>query len=288
MRRNLLALALLLIGASVCLSAAQPLKRSIIKADKVTSKILGQDVPYNVYLPSGYDESKSYPIIYLLHGLSDTYTCWDKKGRLKDVADELIGCGELRPVVIITPNAGDPDTRNIPKGYFNMPGHNYEDFFFQEFLPYVEEKYNIVGDKEHRAIMGLSMGGGGSTVYSQRHPDMFSSCYSMSGWLDEPEPGEDEPRDMLYQERLSVHEHSAIAYLENADDATLEQLRSVKWFFDCGDDDFILDLTIDMYRQMRDHGVKSELRIRDGWHCWEYWHLALRLALPFASRNFGE
>ncbi|MBQ4299054.1 MAG: esterase family protein, partial [Bacteroidales bacterium] len=106
MRRNLLALAL--IGASVCLStAAQPLKRSIIKADKVTSKILGQDVPYNVYLPSGYDESKSYPIIYLLHGLSDTYVCWDKKGRLKDVADELIGCGELRPVVIITPNAGD-------------------------------------------------------------------------------------------------------------------------------------------------------------------------------------
>ena len=293
MRRNLLALALLLIGASVCLStAAQPLKRSIIKADKVTSKILGQDVPYNVYLPSGYDEPKSYPIIYLLHGLSDTYTCWDKKGRLKDVADELIGCGELRPVVIITPNAGDPDTRNIPNGYFNMPGHNYEDFFFQEFLPTVEERYHIISDKGHRAIMGLSMGGGGSTVYCQHHPELFSSCYSMSGWLDNKKQEKDiitsKNKDWLYLTGESVAENSAIDFVAKADEATLEKLRTVKWFFDCGDDDFILDLTIDMYRQMRDHGVKSELRIRDGWHFWEYWHNALRLSLPFASRNFDQ
>ena len=95
-------------------------------------------------------------------------------------------------------------------------------------------------------------------------------------------------KDWLYLTGESVAENSAIDFVAKADEATLEKLRTVKWFFDCGDDDFILDLTIDMYRQMRDHGVKSELRIRDGWHFWEYWHNALRLSLPFASRNFDQ
>ena len=273
-------------------ASAQPLKKSVIKADKVSSRILSQDVNYNVYLPAGYDESKTYPIIYLLHGLSDTYTCWAQKARLKDVADELIGSGELCPVVIITPNAGDPDTHNVPNGYFNMPGHNYEDFFFQEFLPTVEQRYHIISDKGHRAIMGLSMGGGGSTVYCQHHPEMFSSCYSMSGWLDNKNNDRDiissEKKDCLYYTCKAVHENSAIEFVAKADEATLERLRTVKWFIDCGDDDFILDLTLDMYRQMRERKVKSELRIRDGWHFWEYWHTALRYSLPFASRNFDR
>ena len=288
----LLAIAAGLAAAVSCTSAQaqKPVPWSVINTDSYKSSILKETVKFNIYLPAGFDPSSAekYPVIYLLHGLTDTYDAWATKGHMKNVVDELMASGECRRAIIVMPNAGHPDCRKVLNGYFNQPGRAYEDFFFQEFLPFVEEKYNIAGDKAHRAIMGLSMGGGGSTVYSQRHPDMFSSCYSMSGWLDEPEPGEDEPRDMLYQERLSVHEHSAIAYLENADDATLEQLRSVKWFFDCGDDDFLLDVNLKMHQLMRDKGVKSELRVRDGWHCWEYWHLALRLALPFASRNFGE
>ena len=74
--------------------------------------------------------------------------------------------------------------------------------------------------------------------------------------------------------------------MANADDATLDRLRTVKWFIDCGDDDFILDLSLQMYQTMRRKRVPCELRVRDGVHNWEYWHLALRLSLPFASRNF--
>jgi len=288
----LLAIAAGIAAAVSCTSAQaqKPVPWSVINTESLKSAILNETVKYNVYLPSGFDPSSSetYPVIYLLHGLTDTYDAWATKGHMKEVVDELIASGECRRVVIIMPNAGHPDCRKVLNGYFNMPGRAYEDFFFQEFLPYVEEKYNIAGDKEHRAIMGLSMGGGGSTVYSQRHPDMFSSCYSMSGWLDEPVPDESEPHDMLYKERLSVHGHSAIAFLENADDATLEQLRSVKWFFDCGDDDFLLDVNMRMHMLMREKGVKSEFRVRDGWHCWEYWHQALRLSLPFASRSFAK
>ena len=263
-----------------------------VVTDSLESKVLGTSVKYNVYLPSGFDKSdKQYPVIYMLHGLSDTYTAWAERGGMQTVADELIGTGELREVVIIMPNAGGPDIHNTWNGYFNMPGWNYEDFFFKEFLPQVERKYRIISDKGHRAVMGLSMGGGGSTVYCQRHPDMFSSCYAMSAWLENKQGqvgGKDLKKDKLYYVSNAVNEHSALDFIDNADDATLKALRTVKWFFDCGDDDFLVRLSFDLHMKMKEKGVKSELRVRNGVHNWEYWHTALRTALPYASRNFDK
>ena len=275
--------------AFVLLSLALiPARAGKIVTDTLRSDILGADVVYNVYLPDGFSESSDkYPAVYLLHGLYGTYSDWQNTGRMKEVADEFIRSGEIRKMIIVMPNAGHPDVHNEWNGYFNMPGWNYEDFFFQEFIPAVEKEYRAVGDKGHRAIMGLSMGGGGSTVYAQRHPDMFSSCYAMSAWLDQV-MDENDPKDKLYYTRKSVREHSALDFVAGADEATIGKLRSIKWFFDCGDDDFLLDLSVALYQKMRAAKIKSELRVRDGVHNWEYWHLALRTALPFASRNFEQ
>ena len=261
-----------------------------IVTESIHSNKLGVDQNYNVYLPEGYNVSKHYPVIYLLHGLSDDYTAWDKLGRIKDVADELIRSGEVLPVVIVMPNAGNADIYNYQNGYFNMPGWPYEDFFFREFLPEVEKKFNCGGKKETRAIMGLSMGGGGSVVYCQRHPDMFSSCYAMSPWLDnknmEVSTGEQKETKFTITQK-AVSKHSAIDFLDKAGKSTLNRLRTVKWFVDCGDDDFIFNLSTAFYAKMREKEVKAEFRVRDGVHNWEYWHISLRTALPFASRNFS-
>ena len=93
-----------------------------IVTDTVRSKVLGADVPCNVYLPDGFDKntSRQYPVIYLLHGFSDDYRAWRDKGQMQTVVDELIGTGECVPVVIIMPNAGGPDTRNTWNGYSRM------------------------------------------------------------------------------------------------------------------------------------------------------------------------
>lgn len=285
-KRIIIAVSVLLAFASA--AQGQALRESQISTYSVQSAILGEEVPYNVYLPKGFDASgtQQYPVIYLLHGLYGTHVDWATQGHMKEVVDELIASGECRPVVIVMPKAGDPDINNNWNGYFNMPGHNYEDFFFGEFVPAVESRWKVRSDKGHRAIMGLSMGGGGSTVYAQRHPEMFSSCYSMSGWLDNSEPDADAPKNKFYYTSKAVHDFSAVDFVMKADEAALARLRTVKWFFDCGDDDFILDLTLRMYQAMRLRGVPAELRVRDGWHSWEYWHTALRLSLPFASRNF--
>ncbi len=264
-------------------------KAGKVVTDSLYSSVLDSQVKFNVYLPDSFGHTdRLYPVVYLLHGLSDDYTAWVTKGNMQTVIDELIGTGEAKEMVIVMPNAGGPDTHNTWNGYFNMPGWRYEDFFFGEFVPAVEKKYRIVSDKGHRAVMGLSMGGGGSTVYAQRHPDIFSSCYAMSAWLDNRmrEVGADTKKDCLYYVCQAVNDHSALEFVDKADEATLEALRSVKWFFDCGDDDFLLDINVALYQKMRDRRVKSELRVRNGIHNWEYWHLALRLALPFASRNF--
>lgn len=282
MKKNLLAALLLLV---LCL----PVAAGRIVTDTVSSRILSADVPLNVYLPDGFDKSgRQYPVVYLLHGLSDDYRAWREKGQMQMVVDELIASGECVPVIVIMPNAGGPDTHNTWNGYFNMPGWAYEDFFFQEFLPTVEQKYRIVGNKENRAIMGLSMGGGGSTVYCQRHPDMFSSCYAMSPWLNhgESDVKAGEEKDKRYYVCEAVRQHSALRFVEEADEETKQKLRTVKWFFDCGDDDFLFDQSVRIHQLMRSAHIHGELRIRNGVHNWEYWHQSLRMALPFASRNF--
>ena len=278
--------------AAVLLAAALPARAGKIVTDSLYSKVLGRQMKYNVYLPDGFEKGKTrYPVVYLLHGLSDDYTAWRDKGQMQIVTDELMRSGEVRPMVIVMPGAGCADVHNSFNGYFNQPGWSYEDYFFKELLPAAEKKYRCGGAKGKRAVMGLSMGGGGSTVYCQRHPDMFSSCYAMSPWLDEKSAevqGDSKAKDNLELTCRSVREHSAIDFVANANEATLKKLRTVAWFIDCGDDDFLLHLTFDFYQRMRAAGVPAELRVRDGVHNWEYWHLALRLSLPFASRNFDK
>ena len=103
--------------------------------DSLQSQVLGAVRHYNVYLPNGYEKEtdRQYPVLYLLHGLSDTHTGWEKNGRMKIVIDELIGSGECVPMIVIMPEAGGQPTSTVWNGYFNMEGWPYERFFFEEF-----------------------------------------------------------------------------------------------------------------------------------------------------------
>ena len=271
------------------LAAISGAAQSKVITDSLQSQVLQCHQKYNVYLPDGYDPALVYPVVYLLHGLYGCYSDWVERADIKAVADLLTASGEICEMVIIMPNAGDSDVHHYQNGYFNVQGWSYEDFFFQEFMPEVERKYNCGGKKELRSIMGLSMGGGGSVVYCQRHPELFSSCYAMSPWLDNKHRdarGTDIPGSKLTITDNSVHKYSALDFMDRADDATVDRLKTVKWFLDCGDDDSLMPQSVNLHLIMRAAGIPCELRVRDGAHTWEYWHTALYTALPFASRSF--
>ena len=285
-------LSVILLALTLALTIRQNAFAGRVITETISSKILGTDVPCNVYVPDGWDDdTKQYPVVYLLHGLSDTYEGWASHGRASLIADRLIDAGDIVEMVIIMPNAGHSNPREVLNGYFNTPGRNYEDFFFQELMPQLEAKYRCIGDKKHRAIMGLSMGGGGSTVYCQHHPEMFSSCYAMSPWLDEKSGevgGWDGPDDQLKVVCQSVRQNSALDFVDNASEETVAALKTVRWTFDIGDDDWLLPLSTDMHQKMNARGIRNELRVRDGNHNWEYWPMILPYALQFASVGFAN
>ncbi len=277
---------------TLSLSAQPGMAHSKTETKTIHSEVLNADIPYNIYLPANYDTdtNKKYPILYLFHGITGTNQDWFDRGHLKDVMDQLAAAGETCEMIIISPKAGGrlPEEWN---GYFNMPGWHFETFFFTELLPHIENTYRVIGNKPNRAIAGLSMGGGGATSYAQRYPDYFSSVYAMSALMSLPNRGgssSPDPNDKRSLLNASVIENSCVDYVKNADETRKNQLRSIAWYVDCGDDDFLIDRNIEFYQAMRIAQIPLQFRVRDGGHTWEYWHSALYTCLPFVSRNFEK
>ena len=256
------------------------------------SKILKGERKFAVYLPPDYNSSsRSYPVLYLLHGYTDDHTGWIQFGEVLHIADRAILSGESTAMIIIMPDA---DTGGA--GYTNaLSGKwNYEDFFFEEFMPHIEERFRIKKDKRFRAIAGLSMGGGGSFIYALRRPDLFSSAAPLSASLG-PQSLE-EMKDFAYLGYTSSNHNQKdfVRYsnrnnpLQLIENLETKDLNSVRWYIDCGDDDFLYKSNSLMHIKMREKNVKHEFRIRDGGHSWSYWRASLPKVLEFISDHFHQ
>ena len=285
--KRIFSLLLFLTCAGIAAVHSQPKSGRIVE-DSIYSDVLQDYRRYSVYLPAGYDRStRDYPVLYLLHGLSDTHTMWPRRAHLREVMDLLVAGGTVCDMIIISPEAGG-NIETAWNGYFDMPGWKYESFFFEEFVPYIEKLYRAGGSKGKRAVAGLSMGGGGATSYGQRHSNMFCGVYAMSALMSIPayDMSNVSLTDKMGILTRSVIEHSCTRYVEEADNLRKDSLRTVAWFVDCGDDDFLFDRNIEFFQAMRKAGIHCELRVRDGGHDYEYWHSALYTCLPFVSRLF--
>lgn len=255
------------------------------------SDILNSERKFALYLPPDYETSqRSYPVLYLLHGGGDDQTGWVQFGEVLQITDQAIKEGKATPMIIVMPDA---DTGQ--RGYFNsMQGNwRYEDFFFEELMPYVESNYRIKSDKRYRAVAGLSMGGGGTFMYALHHPELFSSACPLSASTG-PLTLEDVDR---YAERMGAtnaskaqkqqyyETHSALSLVESM---PAEDIKSVRWYIDCGDDDFLFEGNSLIHIAMRKKEIPHEFRIRDGGHNWTYWRTALPEVLSFVSDSFHQ
>ena len=254
------------------------------------SEILGGERKYAIYLPSDYDHSnREYPVLYLLHGAGDDHTGWVQFGEVKSIADKTKKEGLSTSMIIVM-----PDAQTGKRGYFNDIDNNwnYEDFFFQEFIPFIEKKYRIKSEKRYRAIAGLSMGGGGTFIYALRHPDMFSSACPLSGYMGKLsynefyESNEEKLKKYRREKVFNYYSnHNALSIIQNQTD---ENLKSVRWYIDCGDNDFLYEGNSLVHIALKKRGVPHEYRVRDGAHNWTYWRSALPEVLSFVSDRFHQ
>lgn len=238
---------------------------------------------YSVYLPGGYDEDtlRTYPVLYLMHGGGESHTVWQQRGNLCHLADSLIGNGTIGEMVIVCPEA---NKNNMI--YFNAPHWKFEDYFFNELVPYVEMTYRVRADKGGRAIAGFSMGGGAATVYGVHHPEMFSMVYDISGYL-RRQPLEwlkNDPSGEWRQQ--NVEDNNPIIRVSNGSEADVKAWKLVDWIVSVGDQDFTLESNMDMVKALRAKGIPYSMNVSSGSHDWRFVSKALADALQRADRNF--
>lgn len=255
------------------------------------SKILKMDRKFAVYLPPDYETSqRSYPVLYLLHGYGDDQTGWVQFGEVQFIADKAINEGKATPMVIIMPdaNAGKVGYVNDFKGEWR-----YEDFFFKELMPFVEKTFRIKGEKDYRAIAGLSMGGEGTFIYALHHPELFSSACPLSAATG-PANVDEMEKYILWQAVKGISGSDREQYYNNYSVLNLinniseKDKKAVRWYIDCGDDDFLFEGNSLVHIAMRKKEIPHEFRIRDGGHTWSYWRSALPNVLEFISMSFHQ
>ncbi len=259
----------------------------------MTSEILGAERNFAVYLPPDYDTStRSYPVLYLLHGGGDDHTGWVQFGEVLHITDRAIMNGTATPMIIVM-----PDANTGSRGYFNHVSKDwrYEDFFFDELMPHVEQKFRIKGEKRYRAISGLSMGGGGTFMYALHRPDLFSSAAPLSAatgtrtveaFRERMERrGVDISDATDEQIETYIDRHNALSLIEQV---PADDIKSVRWYIDCGDDDFLYEGNSLVHIALRTRDIPHEFRIRDGGHTWTYWRESLPDVLSFVSQGFRQ
>jgi S-formylglutathione hydrolase FrmB len=271
-------------------------KGKVIEQNTIKSSILGKEVRYTVYLPADYDFSqRSYPIVYLLHGFSDDNTGWLQFGEINRYADKAIEDGTIPPMIIVTPNADSSWYINSMDGK-----EKYEDFFVKEFIPTVEKSFRVKSQRRFRGIAGLSMGGYGALIYALKYPDLFAAASALSSAVfpdDEITSMNDTYYDNVLgralgmglkgKDRLNTHwyENSVLKIVETK---PADELKKVRYWIDCGDDDFLTKGNCLLHIALTEKKVPHEFRVRDGSHSWTYWRTGITDALQFIGTSFHQ
>ena len=286
---------LLILCSSITIAYAQPTGK-VLETRIVKSTILGKDVRYTVYLPADYETSnRTYPVVYLLHGYTDDNTGWLQFGEINRYADKAIADGTIPPMIIIMPNGDSSWYINTYDGK-----ENYEDFFIKEFMPTIEKTYHIKAEKKYRGIAGLSMGGYGTLIMSMKHPELFAAAAPLSAAVFDddavvafPEAnwartfGQLFGRDLKGKDRLNKnwYDNSIMKIVETK---STDELKKVRYWIDCGDDDFLTKGNCLLHIALSDKKVPHEYRVRDGAHTWTYWRTGITDALKFIGDSFHQ
>jgi enterochelin esterase family protein len=265
-------------GKEAEFEANQKVPHGDIRLAWYQSSTLGTQRRMHVYTPPRYDASTDrYPVFYLLHGGGDEDSGWSTIGRAGFILDNLLAEKKAKPMIVVMPNGSMPRPAN-----FRMPApggrpnpdfarlmaaatRRFTDELLKDVIPYVEKNYRVEADPEHRAIAGLSMGGGQTLGVVTSHPDQFAYVGVWSAGIGGDADG--------WKKRNA-------AFLKNADQVN----RNVKLFsISVGDKDFTFAGSKNLAQILTESGIKNELHVSGGGHTWINWRHYLN---DFAPKLF--
>ncbi len=255
---------------SVCFAAK-------VDTIKVESQAMHKIINNVIVLPEDYQQSKTYPVIYLLHGATGDYKDWVVK------APTVVALADIYHVIIVCPDGG------FTSWYFDSPidsTYKYETFVSKELVKYIDSHYATVKEKSGRAITGLSMGGHGALYLAFRHQDVFGAAGSMSGGVD----FRPFPNNWDIAKRLGTLEQHPENWNKNTVVNMVDLLKgsSLKIIFDCGVDDFFYEVNCHLHKELLELKYPHDFIERPGVHNWPYWENAVKYQFLFFSEFFNQ
>lgn len=232
----------------------------------------------NVYLPPGYDANsrQRYPVLYLLHGFANDHHSWHRYGRANDILDNLLAKQAIKPFIVVMPlgyggASVNGDGSGVPAanaGAFGGDMALYERDILEDVIPLVDGKYRTLADRENRAIVGFSMGGGQAGRFGLGHLDTFSHVGIMSAGLvggGGPAAGAD-PIAPLAAKASSVNRQLKLLWIA------------------CGTEDTAMVGARRTHEALQKAGIRHTFVETDGAHHWRVWRRYLRDVAPLLFR----
>ena len=232
-------------------------------------------VSVNVILPE--TGTGPWPVYYLLHGLSDDHTAWQRRTSVERYAEGL-------PLIIVMPNGG--------RGFYTdsalNPKDKYETFITRDLIGRIDTLFRTIPTREGRAIGGLSMGGYGAVKLALKHPDLYRAAVSHSGVLGmmtrslNGDPAWTKEFSELFGPEAAGSANDIRTLAAQSDPTTHPAL-----WVDCGTEDFLFDQNEEMHAYWKTLGVPHEYFTLPGDHNWVFWDQQIQKALPWVAKNLG-
>lgn len=216
------------------------------------SKTVGATRHMTVYTPPGYSSEKRYPVLVLLHGIGGDEAEWARLASPEVLLDNLIAEGRAAPMLIVMPN-GRAQKNDRPEGdvFKSAPAFAvFERDLLEDVIPAVESRYGVAKDREHRALAGLSMGGGQALNFGLGHPDTFAWVGGFSA----------APNTRTSAELVP-------------DPAAARRLRLL--WLSCGSRDGLFHISQDVHAYLKDRAVPHVWHVTDHAHDGAEWAQAL-------------
>ncbi len=238
------------------------------KIDTVTypSTTVGTIRKALIYTPPGYSKKKKYPVLYLLHGIGGDEKEWLKGGNTQVVLDNLYAENNLEPMIVVMPNGrAMKDDRAVGNVFDKDKVEAFATFekdLLNDLIPFIEKKYPALTDREHRAIAGLSMGGGQSLNFGLGNLDRFAWIGGFSSAPNTKKPEELVPNP----------------------DETHKKLKLL--WISCGDADGLISFSKRTHDYLYQHDVPHIYYVEPGGHDFKVWKNSLYVFSQFLFKPF--